>query len=440
MGETDCGAGVLSDMNLDIYSITLWMAVIWPLLLAVPALCSRLPWPRHLALIPAMVLLILPGTASLELPWLLFGTGFAIDHNSRWILAMSITIWLMAATMEKTSNHNSSVNQANTFFMLTLAGNLGALLSTDLVGFFSFSALMGYGFYGLLIEGGNAQIRRAGRVYIIFLVLADLALFEALLLAAYSTENLHYSSVRQAMPATGSSQFYFWMAFTGFALKAGIWPVQLWLSASYRSAAVSRTLLLAGVPVAMALLGALRWLGIGEPSLSMMGMPVQILGLVAMLYTALRLITHKSIRRIPERLCMFGTGLFIAALGTGLAHPPLWHQYSYLVYPFIALWGIVLAVLVIMLASFQDTHPEPDFTLQALKTLGISAERWINMSGQWANNKRVSLQRFSLSLMLKMVKQCQTILDWPKLNHLVNGWSARITLLVLLGLAMAWLA
>ena len=279
-------------MNEYIHSIFLLIVVVWPLLLAIPAVHSRLPWSGYLALMPAAVLIILPGDSSLELPWLFFGTGFAVDGEERWILAMTVAIWLLAVTVAKSSRSDPTYDRTTTFLLLTLAGNLGVVLATDLVGFFGFSTLMGYSFYGLMIHGGDEEVRRAGRFYLIFLIVADLVLFEALLLAASMTEDLRYEVVRQAVVETSSKQFYLWMTLVGFAFKAGIWPAQLWLSAVFKSAPLSKTLLLGGVPVAMGLLGVVRWLPFGERVFYVFGMVTLMMGVAAMLHATLRLFTH----------------------------------------------------------------------------------------------------------------------------------------------------
>ncbi|HID66913.1 MAG TPA: formate hydrogenlyase, partial [Roseibacterium sp.] len=140
-------------MSAEIYaillSIVMVIAVAWPLLLAIPALHSRLYWPRHLAIVPAALLAVLPGNVSLQLPWLLFGAGFTIDDATRWVLAMSVVIWFTAATMMTSSKQGFANGRSTTFFLLTLAGNLGAVLANDLVGFFCFTTIMSYGFYAL---------------------------------------------------------------------------------------------------------------------------------------------------------------------------------------------------------------------------------------------------------------------------------------------------
>ncbi len=158
----------LRTMNTTLSAILLLSVPGYPLLLAFPALrsCLPAPWPCYIALLPAVILLAVPMAFSVDLPWLLFDTGLGIGEASRWLLAMSVVLWAAAATLLQVPTGQSADNRLTTFFLLTLAGNLGAILATDLVGFFAFSTLMGYGFYGLLVNGGNQAARRAGRVYL----------------------------------------------------------------------------------------------------------------------------------------------------------------------------------------------------------------------------------------------------------------------------------
>ncbi len=427
-------------MNEDIYGIFL-LIVVGPLLLAIPALHSRVPWPRHLAIIPALLLIVFPGDASLAMPWFLFGTGFAVDGEVRWILVMSVAVWLTAATVAKSSRRNPAYDRATPFFLLTLAGNLGAVLATDLVGFFSFSTLMGYGFYGLVVHAGDAEARRAGRLYLIFLIVADLALFEALLLAALTTGgNLQYVVVRQAMAGTSSSQLYLWMALAGFALKAGIWPVHLWLSTTFKSAPLSTTLLLGGVPVAMGLLGAVRWLPFGEIAFYVLGMVIMVMGVAAILYAVLMFFMHAPLTMFPVWGTVAVTGLSVMALGTGLAHPAVWRQYEYLTYPFIASLGMFLAALTFAIGRLQDKRQAPEVDLQRVEVLSPWGEGGMGVIERWAEDRLLILRSLWRDLRLKAVEQYQRIFDWGKPAVFIWGWSATITMFVFLGLVFAWLA
>jgi len=298
-----------------------------PLLLAFPALRSRLSRPCYLALLPAVILLVVPAAFSIEVPWLLFGTGLGIDGASRWLLAMSVVLWAVAASLLHAPAGQAADNRLTVFFLLAMAVHLGAILATDVVGFFVTSSLLGYGFYGLLVTGGDAAARRAGCVYLGFMIVADLILFEALLIAAANTGDLDFEAVRHAMAQSPASGWYVSMVLAGFALKAGIWPLHFWLPLTFHSARPAVALLLGGVPVAMALLGMVRWLPLGEITLPDLGVGIQWRTLLA--YAG-----------------MVVTSLFVTILGSGLEGSLTGYAIQGAAHLFILYLGITLAALV----------------------------------------------------------------------------------------------
>jgi len=427
-------------MNGESYATALWLVIVWPLLLAIPALHSRLPLPRHLAIIPAVVLISLPADISLILPWLLFQTELAFTEEVRWLLLMSVAIWLTAATMTKPSRNDPDESRSTTFFLLTMTGNLGVILVTDLVGFFSFSTLMGYSLYGLLIQGGDVEVRRAGRLYLMFLIIADLLLFEALLLAAFSSETMQFDAVRDAMTGATASQLYVWLIVIGFSLKAAVWPTHLWLLVIFNSARPATTLLLGGVPIAMALFGAVRYLPLGQQNFDVLGLTLTIFGVTIMLYAVFRLFTGKHPKRLPGWSSVAITGLFVTTLGAGLSDPVLWRAYEHFVYPFIATTGILLAVLIIATLQSQMTEDSSVSVFKHANSFNLWIKPWISMLQRWSMDSLLLAQSVRHSSWDIPQKQYQRISDRKPSGRFFNGWPAKITLFVLLGLALAWLA
>jgi len=419
----------------DPYNVILLVAVVWPLLLALPSLHSRISWPCHLALIPALALAVYPSIVSLPLPKLFLGTRLAVNGEVRWILVMCVAIWFVVATVIHSTPNDSTYHFQTSYFLLALTGNLGAILATELIGFFCFSTLMSYSFYGLLIYGSDKKIKSSGRLYIIFLVLADVLLLEALLLAASTTNNLDYPSVRQIMAEAIYSQFYFWLVIIGFSLKAGIWPVHQWLLGSFKSGHQSAVLLLGGVPVAIGLLGALRWLPIGEHSFYATGMVVVVTGVAAIFYALWKLITYTSLKMLPAWVTVAATGVFIVVLGIGSMHPAIWRRNEYLMHPFIATLGIFLVALILSLNRWQGTHQEPDFDLQRVNVFFLWAEKGFHLAQQWTRERFFILQSY-----WNVDEKYQDIMDWAKPTVFIGKWSTSITFFVFLGLVLAWLA
>ncbi len=424
-------------MSSDFSNILIWLAVLWPLLLALPALHQRLPFPRHLAVLPAAFLVLFSADSALTVPWLLFGTSFSLHGGGRWILVAIVMLWLLTATLLWRAKHPAPNDYFTTLFLLTLSGNVGLILAADLVTFFCFSTLMSYGFYGLLIHGGNGQVHRAGRLYLICLIVADLALFEALLLAASNTENLQFLAVHQAMSNVPATHFYLGLVLTAFMLKAGIWPLSLWLSTAFSAISSSRALLLVSIPVAAGLLGMLRWLPVGKHSFDEWGLSLQIIGVAGMLYAAFRFYTARQIRLLPAYGATVGSGLFMVLLGVGLTHPSLWHDFAYLANPYIAVSVLFLVSLSLFVRRAQHDQP-PDTTFDSIKRSIKWVEKKIQILAQQCSVELHRIHRLS-AIAGRMLSRSPDTTRSQKLEKFMDGWSARMIMVVMLGLLLTWL-
>ncbi len=415
-----------------------------PLLLALPALRSRLPWPCYLAILPAVILLLIPADFSIEVPWLLFGTGLGVGGASRLLLAMSVVLWVAAATLLRAPSSRPADNRLATFFLLTMAGNLGMILATGLVGFFAFSTLMGYGFYGLLVTTGNAGARRAGRAYLGLLILADLALFEALLVTAATTGDLGFGAARHAMAQSPSLGLYLSMVVFGFAAKAGIWPLHFWLPLAFRSTRPAVALLLGGVPVAMALLGMVRWLPLGEITSPKLGLIIQGIGVAAMLYAILTGLIRGQLKLLPAYAVIATTGLFVTALGTGLADPAAWAGYGNLAHYYIVSLGLGLAILTTTIGWLQARRGYPVTPAMQTDDSNPWFERWPGAVVRWgAKIGFYTLPGLRSSWLAKMgclrqICAWQRILD--SIEHSLQRWTFASTLLLLLAMVSVFLA
>lgn len=347
-------------MNLTNFLLLLVPAL--PLLLAIPLLRRYVPGFQYLAILPMLVMSLLTDDAQVELPWLLLGTGFASTSDTQILLLMSALFWLPAAYLlsvdNKVNNQGRTNGSRSTFFLLILAGYLGAVLTTELVGFFTFSTLMGYGFYGLLSYGAEQTVKRAARVYLYFIVLADLLLFEALLIAGSVTRELDFNTLQEAMADSDSSVLYQTMVLLGFSLKAGIWPLNYWLVSAFRSARSGVTILLAGVPVTVAILGLVRWLPLGEIVMPELGMFISGLGVAALVYAIFYALLRRQLNSLTAYATIFATGAFTIVLGAVLSEPQRWAHYEHIVMIFIISFGSVIAILSMITGWLQArNHP-----------------------------------------------------------------------------------
>ena len=417
-----------------------------PLLLVLPSLRRLVPRVEYVAMLPAALLLILPGEHFVEFSWLLFNAGFSYVSETRLLLLMAVLLWLPAAFYLSTSGKNGDrlANERSlTFFLLTLGGYLGAILVSDVVSFFTFSTLMGYGFYGLLVTTGDEVVKRAGRVYLCFMVVADLLLFEAVLLAASVTKEQSFDIVRETMADSSLSGLYLSMVVLGFALKAGVWPFHFWLPLAFRSARPPAILLLAAVPVAISLLGVVRWLPLGEIALPVAGMIFQAMGAVAILYSVITWLIQRELKTLPAYVTIFATGLFILAIGTGLDNPVIWKQYAELAIYLIALMAITVALLTSAIGWREARKPSVDSLLKESETTGLWFERWSAIIIRRGSEMALeTLPRLRASCLATTESWLQ-IDSWKKAmqagEFILQRWPVAVTLFLLMSIMTVFL-
>ncbi len=320
-----------------------------PLLLAFPALRARLRRPGLVALLPAALLALLPVPVTASLPWLLLGSRLGTDATGRWLLAAMVLTWLAASLLRKPDDGGTGHDHRTTFFLLTQAGALGVVLAMDPAGFLAFSTVAGYGFYALLIStgGGGGMVRRGGLAYLVLLILADMALFEALLIVAAADGHPEFSSLPAALARSDSRTLYLAMVLVGFGLKAGIWPFHFWVRQVYGPARPVVAILLPGVPLVLALYGALRWLPPDAIRSAGAGWVVLGVGLATML-AAIPATMGKTRQAGPlVPVTLLATGIFTAALGMALAGTATWSDHGRCARLFLATFGPAMALLVL---------------------------------------------------------------------------------------------
>lgn len=419
-----------------------------PLLLAFSALRARLSRPCLFAILPAIVLATffasVPVDFSIKFPWLLLGAELGLDGISQMFLTMSVILWIVVSLhLYRPSRHVVS-HRFTTFFLLTMAGNLGVILSTELVAFFTFLTLMSYGFYGLLVDSGDESIRKAGGIYLGFMILADLVLFEGLLIASATTDDLSFAAVQQAISVSSSSDLYLSVVLFGFAAKAGIWPLYFWLSPAFRWSRPAVALLIAGVPIAMGLFGTLRWLPLGEIHSPDLGLIIKSMGAAAMLYAVLFAMLQAQLKTLPAYIVVFFTGLYAIALGTGLTDPAVWRQYEYLAHFFIILMVISLSVLVAIIAWLETKYHYPVVHEKQTDKLHRYLEHFNGTVVNWFTAMRTETLSRMLTAWLAKAEQLKQAYVWKKTldssERFLQSWTIAVTLFLFLGIVVVFMS
>ena len=387
-----------------------------------------------LALLPAVCLALYPGVIDYNVEWILLGSGIELNGNNRWILLVSVMIWASSALIDKSHGEGFTHSSNSSFYFLAMGGQLAAILSTDLIGFFSAASLMGYAFYGFLNSSIEQQYRRYWNLYLVFLVVADLALFEAMIMAVSATEITRFNVLRWIISDTQNAQIYVWMTVTGFALKAGIWPAHRWIIAAYTGTPLSVKILLFGVPLMTALFGLLKWLPNWDNSLSIPGSVIMLWGLMTAIYALIKLLQNRQRVLIPLWLIFLVSGVFLSVIGAGFVVTQDWSDYKSYFFISLSLGGFSITALIIYLTIGQNQqHLSAPFSSAGQTEDTTQAQQRENkvltlLSANYLVTRLQYLQVAAFQLVdvtrQRAVNQLNKIMDEP-------GWTVAITFFML---------
>jgi formate hydrogenlyase subunit 3/multisubunit Na+/H+ antiporter MnhD subunit len=277
-------------------------------------------WWLFSAALPAFLVGLLTNDGSgITLPWLLLGMHFELDSTGRLFLLFGALIWMLAALFiprrELAPGASGYIKQT---FLLALAGNGLLILAADMLTFYVGFALMGLSAYGL-VRGRSQRARRAARVYLMFTLLGELALFAALLFLMANTGSLLFEDLT-AEPIPGIALA---LLLLGFGIKVALPGLHLWLPRAYSLAPVFGVAVLSGPMMKAGLLGWLRFLPFGTPLEPVWGNGLLLLGVAGIILAVLIGVVQREPRAVLAYSSIAKMGLFSALVGFCLNHPTL---------------------------------------------------------------------------------------------------------------------
>lgn len=321
-----------------------------------------LPWAGLPALLTSV--LAAPG-AQLDLSWLLLDCRLWLDRPGAAFLLSASLVWMLSGAYARTlASSPGRGSRLAAFYLLAMAGNLGLIIAHDMITFYSMFALMSLSSYGLIVHSGEPAARRAGRIYIALMILAEvMVLTGALVAASHSgTTDLPWT------PEGPASAVVLLLLFFGFGIKAGVPPLHFSLPLAYAAAPAPAAAVLGGAMLNAGILGWLRFLPTGQSSGS--GLTIVAAGLVAILFG----IAVGALQRLPRAVLAYSSisqvGLLALAMGAGMMSRDLWPAATAAVVLYACHHGLVKAAL---LYGSGMAEAEPGSRLgRGVVTLGLA--------------------------------------------------------------------
>jgi hydrogenase-4 component B len=289
-------------------------------LLAAPFAISRAGrWLPALATAPALAAaLIVPVGSQATISWLLLGTRLGLDAPGRVFLLFTAILWLVAGLQAAlTMSGDPRAGRFGLFYLLAMAGNLWLIVGQDLVSFYLGFSLMGLSAYGLVIHKGDEASLRAGRVYLAMTLVAEVALFAAFVLIARHTGTL----APVAADLAGLGGWAVGLLIFALGIKAGLVPLHVWLPLAHPAAPVPASAVLSGTMIKAALIGWLRFLPLGDATLSGWGSLLVAAGALTVLYSIPAGIVQTNPKVVLAYSSVGKMGLMSMLLGVALMEP-----------------------------------------------------------------------------------------------------------------------
>ncbi|MBA1264089.1 proton-conducting transporter membrane subunit [Stutzerimonas stutzeri] len=279
-----------------------------------------LPW-LWLACVPALLAALQPPPA-LELPWLWEGVRWgAGDALTRAWLGFSALLWGCAAVFASSSLARDPHRlRFWAFWQLALAGNLLLIIATDALSFYLGFSAMSLSAYGLIVHRRGPGPRRAGRLYLQLAICGEMLLLAGLLLRSHAGDYAFDFASWQTQPIDDLTLA---LLLLGLGLKAGFWPLHVWLPLAHPEAPAPASAVLSGAMLKAGILGLWRCMPEADPTLAAWSTPLLMVGIFGALYAAaLGLCAGKSKAVLAfSSVSQMGWMLMILALAWSLEAP-----------------------------------------------------------------------------------------------------------------------
>lgn len=276
------------------------------------------PFWIWLASIPALACALWP-IEPLALGFLWPGASWgAIDPLARALLGFTALLW-GAASLFGASTQQDDVSALRfwLFWLPAFTGNLLLIIARDSISFYVGFSVMSLAAYGLVAHLPGAEPRRGGRIYLQLAILGEMLLYAGLMLRLQETDGaLQFSAWR----TTAIEPLTALLLFLGLGLKAGFWPLHLWLPRAHPVAPAAASAVLSGAMLKAGILGLWRFFPDTAPLLSDWSTGLIAMGLFSAFYGALLGLLHTKAKVVLAYSSISQMGYLLAIVALA------WHQ------------------------------------------------------------------------------------------------------------------
>jgi len=252
-----------------------------------------------------------------------FAINLVLDRLSAMMLVLTALLALPSLVFSLGRWHKAGVH-FHTLFLLLLMGLNGAFLTGDLFNLFVFFEIMLTASYGLVLHGSGLLRVKAGLHYIAINLVASLLFLIGVALIYGVTGTLNMADLALRIPQISEANRVILesgAAILGvaFLIKAGMWPLNFWLPATYAAApAPSAAIFAIMSKVGIYVLLRLSLLFFGNTPGFPESMSSQILfygGLATIVFGTAGVLASQTLGRFAGFSVLISSGTLLASLG-----------------------------------------------------------------------------------------------------------------------------
>ena len=159
-------------------------------------------------------------------------------------------MWMMTGLFSRQYfAHYHNRNRYYFFNLMTLGATLGVFLSDDLYTTFIFFEIMSLTSYAWVAHEETPGAMRAAGTYLAVAVIGGLTTLMGLFLLWHEVGTLSFAGLKAALAGGGNTvtTVAAWLTLVGFAAKAGLYPLHIWLPKAHPVAPAPASALLSGI-------------------------------------------------------------------------------------------------------------------------------------------------------------------------------------------------
>ncbi len=244
-----------------------------------------------------------------------------LDRSGRILLVVSSLLWSLAALYATTYLRDTASRERFTVcWLLGVAGCLGAFIAADMATLYLCLALLTLGACGLVFHEETPVAKRSASIYLGLALGAETLVLIAMVMLAVELPrgNLSIRDASALLPSLPHHDLILALLVTGFGLKAGLFPLHVWMPLAHAAAPAPASAVLSGAVVKVGILGLGRFVpfDVSQPE---WGVAITAVGLFTALYGALVGMTQAHPKAVLAYSSVSQMGLIAAVVGMGVS-------------------------------------------------------------------------------------------------------------------------